>query len=83
MRAPGGSRQGRPFFAASLRPMHLRPPSFDHGLVSGIWATLFGLLILFGSISFGVSAPTAIIVALVAGAAIFFFVRFRGQEPLR
>ena len=63
--------------------MHLRPPSFDHGLVSAVWAVLFGLIILFGSISVGVSASTAIIVAFVAGAAIYFFVRLRGQEPLR
>jgi hypothetical protein len=58
-------------------------PSFDHGAVSAFWAVLFGLIILFGSISVGVSAPTAIIVAFVAAAAIYFFVRFRGQEPLR
>jgi hypothetical protein len=58
-------------------------PSFDHGLVSGIWAVVFGLIILFGSMSVGVSAPTAIIVSFVAAGAIFFFVRFRGQEPLR
>ena len=63
--------------------MHLRPPSFDHGLVSAVWAVLFGLIILFGSISVGVSAATAIIFAGVAAAAISFFVRFRGQEPLR
>jgi hypothetical protein len=58
-------------------------PSFDHGLVSAVWAVVFGLIILFGSISVGVSAGTAIIVAFVAGAAIYFFVRLRGQDPLR
>ncbi len=63
--------------------MQLRPPSFDHGLVSGLWAVFFGLVIVFGSISVGLDAPTAIIVGGLAAAAIFFFVRFRGQEPLR
>jgi hypothetical protein len=63
--------------------MQLRAPSFDHGLVSGIWATIFGLIILFGSIAVGLDAPTAIIVSGIAAAAIFFFVRFRGQDPLR
>ena len=58
-------------------------PSFDHGFVSAVWAVVFGLIILFGSISVGVSRATALIVAFVAGAAIYFFVRLRGQEPLR
>ena len=60
--------------------MHLRSPSFDHGLISGIWAVLFGLIILFGSIAVGVSAPTALIVSGVVAAAIYFFVRLRGDR---
>ena len=32
--------------------MHLRPPSFDHGFVSGLWAIGLGLFILLGSIGY-------------------------------
>jgi hypothetical protein len=63
--------------------VHLRPPSFDHGLVSGLWALLFFLIMFFGAVAVGVDAPTALIFSAIAAAAIFFFVRFRGQEPLR
>jgi hypothetical protein len=63
--------------------MHLRPPSFDHGLVSALWAIFFGTFILLGSISVGLDRATAFIVAPLAAAAIYFFVRLRGEEELR
>ena len=63
--------------------MHLRSPSFDHGLVSGIWAVFFFLIMFFGAVAVDVDTPTALIGSAVAAAAIFFFIRFRGQESLR
>ena len=63
--------------------MHVRPPSFDHGVVSFAWAVGLALFILFGSIAIGVSAATALIVAGLAGAAIFFYVRLYGEDDLR
>jgi heme O synthase-like polyprenyltransferase len=63
--------------------MHLRPPSFDHGTVSGIWAIGFGFLILVGSVSFGLDTAAAFIVSALAAAAIFFYVRLYGEEELR
>jgi hypothetical protein len=63
--------------------MHLRPPSLDHGTVSGIWAIGLGLLILLGSLAFGLDAGTAFIVAALAAAAIFVYVRLYGEEELR
>ena len=63
--------------------MHLRPPSFDHGTVSGIWAIFFGVIILLGSLALGVETATAFIVSGVAAGAIYFFVRLRGEEDLR
>jgi hypothetical protein len=63
--------------------MQLRPPSLDHGTVSGIWAIGLGLLILLGSLAFGLDAGTAFIVAALAAAAIFIYVRLYGEEELR
>ncbi len=63
--------------------MHLRPPSFDHGTVSGLWAIGFGLLILLGGIALGLDTGTAFIVAAVSAGAIFLYVRLYGEEELR
>ncbi len=63
--------------------MHLRPPSFDHGVISFLWAFGLGLFILLGSIAIGVDAATAFIVAAVAAGAIFLYVRIYGEEQLR
>jgi hypothetical protein len=66
-----------------LRAVHLRPPSFDHGFVSGLWAIGLGLFILLGSISVGLDRATAFIVAPIAAAAIYLLVRVYGQEDFR
>ena len=63
--------------------MRLRPPSFDHGVVSFMWAAGLGLFILLGAIAIGVSTATAFIVAAVAAGAIFLYVRIYGEEQLR
>jgi hypothetical protein len=63
--------------------MHLRPPSLDHGLVSGLWAIGLGLFILFGAMAVGVQAATAIIVAGLSAAVIFVFVRLYGEDRPR
>jgi len=63
--------------------MHLRPPSFDHGTVSGLWAIGLGLLILVGSVALGLDTATAFIVAGLAAGAIFIYVRLYGEEELR
>jgi len=63
--------------------MHLRPPSFDHGFVSFLWAFGLGLIIWLGSVALGVHVGRAAIVAFVAGAAIFLYVRLYGEEDLR
>jgi hypothetical protein len=63
--------------------MHLRPPSFDHGLVSALWAIGLGLFILLGSLGVGLDKGTAFIVAPIAAAAIYLYVRVYGEEDLR
>ena len=62
---------------------HLRPPSVDHGVVSALWAIGLGLFLLLGMIAVGVSSATAFIVAPLAAAAIFLYIRIYGEEDLR
>ena len=52
-----------------------RPPSFDHGVISFFW----GL----GLLGVGVSGATSFIIAAVAGAGIFLYVRIYGEEELK
>ena len=60
--------------------MHLRPPSLDHGLVSGLWGIGLGLFIQLGSLAIGFAAGTAFIVAGVSAALIYFYVRIYGED---
>ena len=60
--------------------MHLRPPAFDHGVISFIWAIFFGLLIWVGGSSLGFNSAMSFIVGCVAGFLIFLFVRVYGED---
>ena len=57
-----------------------RPPSFDHGFISLLWAVGFGAFIYFGSLAVGVKSGTAFIFAALAACAIFVFVRVFGED---
>jgi hypothetical protein len=61
-------------------PVHLRMPSIDQGVQSFIWAVVFFLILWPGMLAVGVSGATALIISLVAAAAIFLFVRLRGED---
>ena len=72
----GGSR-----FVRVARVPHVpRPPSFDHGFISFLWAIGLGAYIYFGSIAVGVSSGTAFVFAALAAFGIFLFVRVYGEE---
>lgn len=58
--------------------MHLRMPSIDQGVQAFLWAAFFFLLLWIGMLALDVSGATALILSLVAGGAIFLFVRLRG-----
>jgi hypothetical protein len=58
--------------------MHLRMPSIDQGVQAFLWALFFFLLLWIGMLALDVSSATALILALLAGGAIFLFVRLRG-----
>ena len=59
--------------------MHLRMPTIDQGVQAFVWAVFFFFLLWLGMLALGVSSATAFILSLVAGGAIFLFVRLRGE----
>ena len=63
--------------------MHLRPLAFDHGIVSLIWAIVFGAFIWVGGAAFGFGSAVSFIVGCVAGFLIFVFVRVYGEDEAR
>jgi hypothetical protein len=64
--------------------VHLRSPSIDRGVQAGLWAGALALVIWLGLLAFGVSGATSFVMALLAAAAIFVYVRlFGGDEPQR
>lgn len=63
--------------------MHVRPPSIDHGIVSFLWGLVLGVLVWAFMLSVGLSKPTAAIIGVLAGCAIFLYVRICGEEEPR
>jgi len=57
-----------------------RPPSIDQGVIALIWAIVLGTYIYFGLLAVGASGATAIVIALVSFAGIWFLVRLRGEN---
>ena len=57
-----------------------KPPSIAHGVISFVWALVFGLFLYFGMVAVGVSKGTAFIFAAVAAFGIFLYVRVFGEE---
>ncbi|HZD86788.1 MAG TPA: hypothetical protein VE088_02135 [Gaiellaceae bacterium] len=60
--------------------MHFRPPSIDQGVIALIWAVVLAAYVYFGCVAVGTSGATSIVLALVSFAAIWLFVRLRGEE---
>ena len=57
-----------------------RPPSVDHGIVSLLWAIGFALFIYFGLVAIGSSGAFSFLLAVIAGGAIWLFVRLQGED---
>jgi hypothetical protein len=60
--------------------MHLRPPSIDPGVIAFVWAVVLGAFVYFGLIAVGASGAFAIVLAALSFAAIWLFVRLRGED---
>ena len=59
---------------------HFRPPSIDPGVMAFVWAVLLGAYVYYGLIAIGVSGAFAFVLACVSFAAIWLFVRLRGED---
>ena len=44
--------------------MHLRPPAFDHGVISFLWALFFGLFIWIGGSAVGYGSAVTFIIGV-------------------
>jgi hypothetical protein len=63
---------------------HLRPPAISHGVVSFIWALVFGLYIWLGGLAVGVNGGVSFIFGAVIGFLVFLAVMVYGaDEPQR
>jgi hypothetical protein len=63
---------------------HLRPPAISHGVVSFIWALVFGLYIWLGGVAVGIHGGTAFIFGAVIGFLVYLLVMVYGvDEPRR
>ena len=60
--------------------MHFRAPSIDPGVMAFIWALLLTAYVYFGLLAVGASSAFAFVIALLAFAGIWLFVRLRGEE---
>jgi hypothetical protein len=56
------------------------PPSIDPGVMAFVWALLLAVFIYFGLKAVGASGAFSIIMALLGFAAIWLFVRLRGED---
>jgi hypothetical protein len=60
--------------------VHLRAPSIDRGVQAGLWGVGLALFIWLGLLAIGVSGATSFIMAALAGAVIFLYVRLYGGD---
>jgi hypothetical protein len=59
---------------------HFRPPSIDPGVMAFVWAVLLGAYVYWGLLAIGSSGAFSFVMAFVAFAAIWLFVRLRGED---
>ena len=64
--------------------VHLpNPPSIDPGVMAFVWAVLLAVYLYFFLLATGSTHAFAIVMALLAFAAIWLFVRLRGEDRPR
>ena len=70
--------------SSTIAAMELpRPPSIDQGVIALVWAVGLAIYIYFFLLAVGASGALAIVLALVSFAAIWLFVRLRGEDVPR
>ena len=69
------------FASSSIARVHKpNPPSIDPGVMAFVWALLLALFVYFGLKAVGASGAFSFVLALLAFAAIWLFVRLRGED---
>jgi hypothetical protein len=63
--------------------MHLRPPAFDHGVISLLWGLFFGLFVWLGGAFVGYDSAVTFIIGAVVGFLSFLAVRVYGEDEPR
>jgi len=64
--------------------VHLpNPPSIDPGVMAFVWSALLAIYIYFGLLAVGANGAFAITITLVSFAAMWFFIRLRGEDRPR
>jgi len=63
--------------------MHLRPPAFDHGVISFLWSVLFGGFVWIGGAAVGYGGATSFVAGCVVAFLTFVFVRVYGEDEPR
>jgi hypothetical protein len=61
----------------------MRLPAFSHGVTSFFWALGFAVFIWIFGEAVGMSRATSVVIAAVAGCAIFLYVRIYGEDDPR
>jgi membrane protein DedA with SNARE-associated domain len=61
----------------------MRLPSISHGVASFLWALLFAIYIYYGGQAIAISRAMSAVSAIVAGFAIFLYVRIYGEDEPR
>ncbi|HXV57664.1 MAG TPA: hypothetical protein VD704_07340 [Gaiellaceae bacterium] len=60
-----------------------RPPAISPGGQAFLWALVLGGYVWIGLLAIGIGGGSAALFGLVTGFLVFFFVRLRGEDPLR
>jgi purine-cytosine permease-like protein len=78
-----GAPLGAPVFfrSSTIARVHRpNPPSIDPGVMAFVWALLLAVFVYFGLKAVGASGAASIVLALLAFAGIWLFVRLRGED---
>jgi hypothetical protein len=63
-----------------IAAVHFHAPSIDKGIIAFIWALVLGTYLYFFLVATGSSGAFSFVISAIAAAAIWLFVRTRGED---